>query len=485
MRAHFRQLLRCQGQQLTRAAARFMPAFEHFVHHSALPRGSRIGIERIEQAQPQDRAGVELIGIAAQPVDRGHRQRHIALRRRWARFGLRIVRCRRGLIDAPRQFGRAGLAVVFGQFAQHRLNPQHEAAGDHRAAFVALRPAEHHFGRAQRSRQIMRGKADAELRPRHAQRTQHGGRQQRIGRRISGPSPLSQPAADHQIGAAHPRFEQAVDRQARMPAPRWAHRHPVTRIAQHTGQIGRGKPGADRARSFTQFVHQRRQGAAVRLAPQRRAAQRFDSPRQISQRLFERQFIGPPQQRREHSLDALPPREHRLTPALDHRAQRREPRRTARTAQRKVKRASMIEPVGPARARMDQRMHQQREQRHRRGVARHHLRQQQQHAACGSLRQRTPSAVIGLDTPAAQLRDHPSRKAPVRRDQGGAAFGHFQRLAQQDRNRLRLIARMRAFHQPHGRQTPLRCRQIDPAGARGRRQKQVGDRAAAFGRRGA
>ena len=141
MRAHFVQFFRRQRQQLARAASCFVPAFEHAVNHFALPRGGGFGIEQVERLEPQDRGGIELVWIAAQPVERGDRQRHVALRRGGTRFWLRISGRGCRPVDPPRQVESAQLAVFLGQFAQHRLNPQHKAAGDHRAAFIAQRPA--------------------------------------------------------------------------------------------------------------------------------------------------------------------------------------------------------------------------------------------------------------------------------------------------------------------------------------------------------
>ena len=78
---------------------------------------------------------------------------------------------------------------------------------------------------------------------------------------------------------------------------------------------------------------------------------------------------------------------------------------------------------------------------------------------------------------------HSAGQIAVGGDQRGAALWYLKRFTQQDRNRLRFLAGMRAGHQPHPRQAPRCGGQIDPARAGGWRQEQVGDRAAAGGRR--
>ena len=145
----------------------------------------------------------------------------------------------------------------------------------------------------------------------------------------------------------------------------------------------------------------------------------------------------------------------------------------------------MAQPIRPEIARADQRMHQQRQQRDRRGLRRDHFGQQQQHPASGSLRQRHPGAVIGENFPAPQVRHHAARQLAIGGDQRGAALWHFERFTQQDCDGLRFFAGMRTGHQPHTGQAPRRSGQIDPARAGGGRQEQVGDRAAALRQRSA
>ena len=141
MRAHFGQFLSREREQFAGAATGIVPAFKHAVNHRPLPRRSRLGIQLVECLQPQDRRSIKLVRIAAQPVERGDRQSHIALRQTGARRWLLISRSGRALIDPPRQLNRPKLAVVRGQIAQHSLYPQHKPAGDHRPGLIAQGPA--------------------------------------------------------------------------------------------------------------------------------------------------------------------------------------------------------------------------------------------------------------------------------------------------------------------------------------------------------
>ena len=141
MGLHLGQFFRGQRQQLARPPPGLVPAFHYIVDHGALPGGAGIGIKPVERTQPQDGLSVELIGIAAQPVDRSHVQRDITLlcARDW--LGLRIGWQQRGMIDHPRQLNRTAFPMRRGQVAQHGLHPQDKAAGDHRPTLVALGPA--------------------------------------------------------------------------------------------------------------------------------------------------------------------------------------------------------------------------------------------------------------------------------------------------------------------------------------------------------
>ena len=170
--------------------------------------------------------------------------------------------------------------------------------------------AQHHFGGAQRGGEIVRGQANAEIGAGNAQRAQHRGRQHRIGAHGRRPGALDQPAADHQIGARHPRLEQAINRHARMAAIGRAHRHRIQRIAQQRGpflRIDRHGPGQRIGARRAPRFHPARQRTAIGLGPQHVAAQRLarlDQPRQpgigaqrrgiIDQRAQDRQQPIPP-----------------------------------------------------------------------------------------------------------------------------------------------------------------------------------------------
>ena len=205
---------------------------------------ARRGIERIERLELKDRAGIELIGIATQPVEPGGGNINQPLRRQRAGPRARIGGCRIGAIDQPGKPQRLTFLMPPDKFTQHRLDPQYKARWHHWRAGIAPRPAEHHIGRAQRSGKIMRGKADAKIRAGHAQRAQHWRGQQGIGRGVGRPDALGQPAADDQVRPRHARLEQAVDRDARVPAPWRTHRDAQHGVMQHGMQLARVQPAA-------------------------------------------------------------------------------------------------------------------------------------------------------------------------------------------------------------------------------------------------
>ena len=155
-----------------------------------------------------------------------------------------------------------------------------------------------------------------------------------------------------------------------------------------------------------------------------------------------------------------------------------------RSAQRQIELAGCLEPRRPVVVLAHQRVGQQGNQRHRRGLFRHHLGQQQQHAPRRGLRQGLSRGIVGLDPPALQLGDHPGGEAAIGGDERHPLFRQFQRMADQHRDRLRFLPGVRALHQPHAGKPPLRRGQPGPAGAGLGRQEQVRDRLAALRWRG-
>ena len=164
--------------------------------------------------------------------------------------------------------------------------------------------------------------------------------------------------------------------------------------------------------------------------------------------------------------------------ARHQRRDRRQPDAGPWSAQRHIERADIIEPGRPRlpakpAPRPHQRMRQRRDQWHGRRAFGQDLRQQQEQPPRRRHWQRLAGGIIGLDPPAPQMRHHAGRQGSVWRHQRHALFGLFQHLADQDRDGLRLMARMVGLHQPHGGEAALAFGQVDPDGAGSGRQKQV------------
>ena len=127
-------------------------------------------------------------------------------------------------------------------------------------------------------------------------------------------------------------------------------------------------------------------------------------------------------------------------------------------------------------------MLEQRHQGHRRGFFGSGLGEQEQEPPGGGLRERPPGGIVGLDVPAAQVMHDAAGEPAVGRDHRNALFRLFQRLAHQQRDRLRFLLGIGRLEQAHARKPPLVGGQIDPRLARLGRQEQVRDRVAALGR---
>ncbi len=349
-------------QKFAWLASCLVPAVENLVHRLTTPGRAGFGIERIEGLQPQDRIGIEGIRIAAQPVEPGGRYIDLALlgSGQGARAG--IARGRLGVVDLPGKLHGHLFFKLARIIAQHRLDPQDETRRNHRRAHIAPGPAQYHLRCAQRGGEIMRGKADAEVRPRHPQCPQNCRRQQRIGRWASRPDAFDQPAADDQIGARHPRFEQAVDRYAGMTAPGRAHGHAVHRIAQHGMQFARIEHGSRRPRRLAKFLDECRERTPGGTFPQCLAAQRLSGNRQPIQQGRQRRLPGKVEQWLKRRFGSSPPFTDPGLPGAF--AQRGEPGSRSRSAQRQIKLAGALKPGCPAIALAHQRMGQQGHQRH-------------------------------------------------------------------------------------------------------------------------
>ena len=124
-----------------------------------------------------------------------------------------------------------------------------------------------------------------------------------------------------------------------------------------------------------------------------------------------------------------------------------EPGPGTRATQEKIELAHPFEPRRPALSAPNQRMAEQRQQRHRRGTGCGDLSQLQQHTPGGGLRQRAACRVVGGNAPALEMGHKPLGKIAVRRDHGDPLLRHHQSFAHQHGNCLRFLFRMRRFHE--------------------------------------
>ena len=167
------------------------------------------------------------------------------------------------------------------QAAADRVEPQQEARGHRRRAAVAPRAGDQHFGRAERAREIVRGKADPELQRRHAERRANLRRKPRIGRWKRRPNSFVEAAEDDQVGALQPRLEQPPDENPRMPAIRRPNRALIEQLPKQRHRVLGGD--GQRARPTRDACSSASSSAAIRPSGPRQAA----SPASACRRLAE------------------------------------------------------------------------------------------------------------------------------------------------------------------------------------------------------
>ena len=385
-----------------------------------------VGVDRVHARAAEDRLGIESERIGLEPVDRGHRDpvRPLLGRRAMARAGRRAAagRDRRAPASAvPAGVARQARRLI----ASSRSQKRDATVGELRSRRARVISTSR---RTQRAGEIVRGKPDPEFEA-GMPRSPDLRREPWIGRRQAPASALVEPAEDDQVGALQPRLEQAPDEDARMAAIGRAHACPSSSWRSN----GTASSGADASAAP-------RLGDACKLGEQlgghraRRARARPRSP--ASACAASRQHAGKRGQRIGDSPSSVERcrRRGRATaiarsapkwassPAIP--AAGRGPRSlrsSARTAS--SQRSALIAFAA------DQRMLEQRQQRHRRQLLGRGRGNAEQQRARRRFRQRPAGAVVGLDPPAREQRRDPRGELAV----GGHQRSGFARASRAPR----------------------------------------------------
>ncbi len=369
---------------------------------------------------------------------------------------------------------------------QERLQP-HQPARRHRGRPVAAaRAGEHRHGRAAGGEQeVVRGMADRRLRARQPGGAAHRPAEPRP--RVHGgrPDTLHEPAEHRDVHRLQAGLQQAPDEDARMlgrrpPAAQGAaaaHHCPFQQRVEQAGQRLRRRVGQV-AQRRQRVGEQGRQRLALLQRPQpRRTGLGIGCRQRLAGRDQRRQRVG---RRRAHAREHPEQRRKAIAQTAqkvgdlrrlgDEALQPVEPRRRARPAQGgALQRPRRGAAGGRRQPRRGQRMLQQRQQRHRRERLRHRPRQQAQERRRRRLGQFLARAVVGDHAPAQQLRCHPAGERAVGRDQRRAPAGRLQRIAQDQRDRRRLLLLVRGIEP----EQPARVRrQLHPPRAEPPRRQQ-------------
>jgi hypothetical protein len=189
-----KKLLGARAKLARVAIVMLQPFLEHLVNGLALPPGGMVGVDRVFHSKLQDRARIESERVRFQPVDRGDRNLCGALfgRRRWRRPISWNRRTR--IVERPSDPFEHPVARKAGADC---VQTQQEARRHRRRAALAFGARDEDFGRPERAREIVGGKADAELERRHAESRSNLGRKPRVGRGKRGPHAFIE-AAKHQ-----------------------------------------------------------------------------------------------------------------------------------------------------------------------------------------------------------------------------------------------------------------------------------------------
>ena len=333
----------------------------------------------------------------------------------------------------------------------------------------------------------MGGKADATLQRGQAQLRAQARREPRVRHWQSGPGTFVQPAEDEQIGVLQPRLQQTPDEQARVLAVRRPRRLTGEQALEQDRQLAGIDPRWPLPRRLLMIRQQSCRRPALRPRPDHIARQGGHSaPKRAEQAgeilgfsdgLFQR-----PQQRH----NACPPGRRlvaqgslALVTIGEMRPDPVQPRRGARPAQHPVEQADAVQPSQPLWPGHHQRMFEQGQQRHGREPLRRSAGGGEQQGAGRGLGERAAGRVVRLDSPAAEMGGNAAGEVAVGRHQGRGPARFLQRLAQRQRDRLRLLCRVGQLQRADAGQPALSWFQLLPFTGEGRRRHRMGDGPAA------
>ena len=216
-----------------------VPFLKDLMRDLTLPCGARRRVQRVERLQLHDLAREKLVRITAQPIERSRRNidqpliriRHWTRPRIYGRFG----RADHG----PGQIDGACVRMFRQQIAKQRLNAQKKPRRYRRPTFIPRRTAEHDFRSTKRTGEIVRRKADTEIRTGNTQCPQYRRRQKRVDAATPRPYTFVKTCADYDIRTVHARFEQSEHLYPRMTAIRRANGHRLHCIHQHASDVAR------------------------------------------------------------------------------------------------------------------------------------------------------------------------------------------------------------------------------------------------------
>ena len=222
---------------------------------AAVARAGR-GVDGIERRQAENIFGVDGVGIAQPVFDGSDRQPQRAC------LGFRCRRRTLGGFHGRRMIERAGEFEIAVAAFEHRVparagqrgNALHEARGHGRRAGDFGSAREDDFRRAQRLREVVRGKADAALGRIEAEVGPHRAAQPRIVARLTRPGALVKSAEHDAVDGLQARFQRPVNVHAHVADFRTAHHAVGHRGVEQFGVVAFGDGQAGGGGALGEFL---------------------------------------------------------------------------------------------------------------------------------------------------------------------------------------------------------------------------------------